>query len=326
MGKFAIDEDEAAGYLDSIDKTEGVNIISKPSLGEISSPLFKNEVSSASQSPWRKLNLDKLPSKGLFYPENTEITIRSAYTKEIRHWSTIDADDPNDVRECINWIIDACIRFRINGDPRPRNYNDFCEVDKYHLLFEIHELTFPNQENKLWAKILCGDTTCNTVSRTHVTTANLKGFVYPSELMEWYSEKERCFILTSDRIGEPIRLYLPTIGVMDKLRQRKKLDAMLGAKTDKSFESYGKYIFKEWRSLSMDDIAHTRVSSLDWNDSKFLAVHKATEMLEKNSLNKVASVCEKCKKLTESHIFLGGSFTVKDIFIISIGLNEILRA
>ncbi len=323
MGQDAIDEGAASKYLDEIDKKEGIN---KPSLGQISNQQVIPEISNASQSPWRKLNLAKLPSKGLVYPEDTELTIRSAYSKEIRHWSTIDVDDPDDVRECINFVLNACLRFKVKGDPRPRNFNDIAEIDKYHLLFEIQELTFPNQENKLWAKILCADNSCNTVTRTHVTTANLKGFVYPAELMEWYSEEHRCFVFTSDKIGEPIALFLPTIGTTDKLRQRKKLDDARGVQTDKAFNKYGKYLFNEWRALSMDAISQARVASMDWNDSKFLVVHKAVEMLENNSLNKVASPCEKCKKLTESHIFLGGSFTVKDIFIISTGLIEILRA
>jgi hypothetical protein len=47
-------------------------------------------------------------------------------------------------------------------------------------------------------------------------------------------------------------------------------------------------------------------------------------MLRKASLNKVASVCEKCKEVTEDHIFLDGSFTVKDIFIVSAGLDELI--
>lgn len=327
MGKGDIDEQDAAAHLDEIDKKEGVNQIKeRTSLGEISTPTLGPQISEASQSPWRKLNMEKLPSRGLFYPEGTELTIRSAYAKEIRHWSTIDPDDPDDVRDCINWVINACIRFKVAGDPRPRNFNDFVEIDKYHLLFEIHTLTFPNQENKLWAKILCSDNSCKNITRTHVTTANLKGFIYPAELMEWYSEEEKCFLIDSEKIGEPIRLYLPTIGVMDKIRQRKKLDQARGVSTDKAFDTYGKYLFSEWRALSMEAISQVRVSSMDWNDTKFLAVHKAVEMLENNSLNKVASVCDKCKKLTESHIFLGGSFTVKDIFIISAGLNEILRA
>ena len=322
MGNESMEDEEAAKHLDSIDAAEGIN---KPSLGTISR-VEESEVSSASQSPWRKLNMEKLPSKGLFYPEGAEITIRSAYSKEIRHWSTIDPDDPEDVRECINWIIDACIRFKVKGNPRPLNYNDFCEIDKYHLLFEIHELTFPNQENKLFAKILCDDKSCNHVSRTHTTTANLKGFIYPAELMVYYSEQDRCFVLNSEKFTDSIRLYMPTIGVIDKLRKRKALDRQRGVSADKAFNEYGKYLFPYWRALSMDDISTVRVSSMDWNNMAFLAVHKAVEMLENNSLNKVASVCEKCKKLTESHIFLGGSFTVKDIFIISIGLDEILRA
>jgi hypothetical protein len=74
----------------------------------------------------------------------------------------------------------------------------------------------------------------------------------------------------------------------------------------------------------MQQLTDLKMQSLDWSENKFIVIHKFTDLLEKAKLNKAASVCEKCKTQTESHIFLGGSFTVKDIFIISAGLDELI--
>jgi hypothetical protein len=67
-----------------------------------------------------------------------------------------------------------------------------------------------------------------------------------------------------------------------------------------------------------------KAESIGWSERKFLIVYKFIEPLEKAALNKVLSICEKCRAQTESSIFLEGSFTVKDIFIISAGLDELI--
>ena len=158
-----IDEEEAARFLEEQDRLHGVNTIKveekkeepvRQSLGEIKSYQETPELSAASESSWKLLDLRGLPSQGLFYPAGAELLLRPAKTKEIRHWSTIDENDPLDVREKINFILNACTKLRVAGG-RPLNFNDFLEVDRYHILFRLHELTFPNQENKLFANIKC---------------------------------------------------------------------------------------------------------------------------------------------------------------------------
>lgn len=331
--KESMNEEAAAAFLDAADRASGINTVvekddlgdAKPNLGKISR-IAENEVSDASLSPWKILNMEKLESRGMFYPKNTEILVRSAYAKEIRHWSTIDENDPIDVRECINWILGQCTKIKVKGTVRPLNFNDYLEIDKYKLLFEIHALTFPNEENKLWANIRCHDHSCRNVTRTHVTTKNMHGFRLPEELAKWYSEEHRCFVINSEKLGEPLMLYMPSIGISSKLRQKRQQEDARGTEPDKVFNIQGKYLFNDWRALSMEAIGKVKVDSMNWNETKFLAVHKICELLEKASINEVGSVCEKCKKLTDSHIFLGDSFTVKDIFIISVGLDEILGA
>lgn len=330
-GLSNIDPEEAARYLEEQDKKYGLNnslseSVEKSedkvtSLGKAST---YSELSAVSESPWKLLDLSALPSKGLFYPENIELLLRSAKTKEIRHWSTIDELDPIDVREKINFILSSCTKFKIKGNPVALNFNDFLEIDKYHILFRIYELTFPNQENKLWAYIKCSNTQCNHVTQTQTTSKNLKGFEYPEELMKWYSPQERCFVIRSEKLGETFNIYLPSIGITTKIRQKKNADEQNGVPIDKSFYLQSPYLVKDWRRLGLDDLSALKMQTLDWSDNKFVVVHKITDLLEKASLNQVASVCEKCKTVTESHIFLGGSFTVKDIFIISAGLDELI--
>ncbi len=328
-----IDENDAAKFLDEQDRLHGVNTIVeeteeevKPeptSLGKVASYANEIEMSPAGDSTWKMLRMETLPSKGMFYPAEAEILLRSAKTKEIRHWSTIDEDDPVDVRDKINFILNSCVKFH-NRSGRPLNFNDFLEIDRYHILFRIYELTFPNQENKLWANIKCDNTTCGHVNRTQVLSMNLKGFELPQELMKWYSEEHRCFVIVSEKLNETFTIHMPTIGVDSKFRQKRVDEMTRGIEIDESFYDFGPYLIQEWRTLTPQTLTDLKFASNAWADNKFMFIHKFTNELKKASLNRAASLCEKCKQVTESHIFLEGSFTVKDFFIVSAGLDELI--
>ena len=324
-----IDDDEAARYLEEQDRLYGVNNIQveekkedtpPKSLGKLKS-YETIEMSAAGESSWKLLDLRSLPSQGLFYPEGTELLLRSAKTKEIRHWSTIDENDPLDVIEKINFVLNSCTKIRVPGG-RPLNFNDFLEVDRYHILFRLYELTFPNQENKLWANIKCKH--CSHVNSTQVLSNNLRGFQYPDELMKWYSEEGRCFKIVSEKLDETFYIYLPTIGVENKFRTKRQEDIKKGVDVDESFYEFGPYLIRDWRGLNSSNLTELKFASNSWQDNKFVFIHKFTRALKEASLNEVVSLCEKCKEVTESHIFLEGSFTVKDIFIISARLDELI--
>jgi len=82
-------------------ESEGGITYDKPETIEKVTSLGKASTSTtttmAGESGWKLVKLDNLPSKGLAYHDNFELLIRSAKTKEIRHWSTIDEYDPIDV-------------------------------------------------------------------------------------------------------------------------------------------------------------------------------------------------------------------------------------
>lgn len=333
-----IDEQDAINKLDDIDKQHGVNtsteeVIKKnplpeleavKSLGKAKTVEANEHLSAVEESPWKLLNLELIPSHGMFYPKDVELLLKSATVKEIRHWSTMDERDPIDVKEKINFVLNRCTKFKIKGKPIPFNFNDYCEIDRYHILFRIYELTFPNQENKLMANIRCSNSNCKRVNKIQVTSRNLLGFDIPEDLIKWYSEEERCFVVPSEKLGETLRFYLPTVGLMNKFRQKKKTDIDSGIEVDEAFYNYGPYMMTNWKRVSLEDISKFKMESSNWSDSKFMIVHKFTDSLKRQSSNRAIGVCEKCKQEVESSIFLRGSFTVKDIFIISAGLDELI--
>jgi hypothetical protein len=317
-------EDEARKLVEAAEGPVQVEEAKITSLGKAQKFTHTEESPLAGDIGWKNLPFKNLPSQGLFYFENSEMLLRSAKTKEIRHWSTIDEDDPVDVREKINFILNSLMRFSITGRAIPLSHFDITEIDKYHILFRIHELTFPNQENKLWANVKCKNAECGHINRVHVASGNLVGFEIPEELEKWYSPEERCFVIESPKLGETLRFYMPTIGMQNKFRTKKKQDADSGQKADDAFYEMGPYLFRDWKTLSQEEIGRLKIESADWQINKFTIVHKVIESLKNSSTNKVGCICEKCKQSMESSIFLGGSFTAKDIFVISAGLDELI--
>ncbi len=333
MDSKNIYDDDSLSHLDSLDEKHGINTgkieeskveKDKPaekvtSLGKVSS---LSTVSEVSESPWKIINMDLLPSKGMFYPEGSELLIRSAKTREIRHWSTMDENDPIDVIDKINFILNSCTRFKIRGANYMFNFNDFCDIDRYHILFRIYELTFPNKENKIVANVECSK--CTHVNSVQVTSKNLLGYNIPEDYLKYYNESEKCFVVDSNKLGETLKFYMPTSGSREKLRARVQFDRKSSIDLDESFYKISPYLVDQWRDLNNQVLGQTKITLDGWSGPKFNAVNRFVTDMELASTNRVTGICEKCKNRMESSIFLGGSFTVKDIFIISARFDELI--
>ena len=95
-----IDEEELQGeglaFLEQQDKIYGKNqdvkaMPTEPapvanSLGKATTPMVESTVSGSNDLFWKNIPLANLPSGGLFYPEDAEITIKAATVAEIRQW------------------------------------------------------------------------------------------------------------------------------------------------------------------------------------------------------------------------------------------------
>ena len=321
-----IDKNDALNHLDEIDKNSKVNNLDVPNEDTHVNKTIDTRLSMSNieESPWKSLKLDLLPSKGMFYPDGIELLLKSAKTKEIRHWSTMDEYDPVDVRDKIGFVLNGCTKFKIPGIPVAFNFRDYLEIDRYHILFRIHELTFPNKENKLKAKIKCDNASCNKVNDIHTTSQNLLGFSIPEELLKYYDDSEKCFVIHSEKIGQILKFYMPTIGMQELFRKKKEEDIKNGVQIDDAFYKFGPYLLSNWKNTDLSQISQLKIESNSWSTEKFTIVWKVTELLRDASLNRVIGVCENCKNRLENHIFLGGSFTIKDIFIISARLDELI--
>lgn len=335
-------EKEIESFLESEDLKYGKNsnepltpkespkseIPAQPALGKArSAQIESSTVSGANDNFWKNLPLTNLPSKGLFYPDGAELTFRSATASEVRHWSTIDEDDILDIDDKLNFIIEKCVRFKINGGHTWLSWRDILEIDRLYIVFLIHEITFPDGQNELFVKLEC-NAACTEEDRykdeVKVRSQMLQFFEMPEELMQWYSPQYKCFEVVSEKLNETFYLYAPTIGTVERLRKRIAEIKSQGRQVDKAFIKVAPYLIQDWNSFGPNEYSQLFSSSLSWHINKFTFITKFAEQMRAARENSIVTSCPKCGSKLTSPIFSRDSFTIKDLFLISGRLSQLV--
>jgi hypothetical protein len=297
------------------------------SLGKATGPMLESTIAGANDKFWKNIPFTSLPSQGLFYPEGSEITIKAASVSEIRQWSTIDDTDMLDVDDKLNFVIEKCCRFKVKGGQSWLTWRDISELDRLALIFMIQEMTFPKDENSLFVKIEC-NASCTAESRwedeVKVRSSMLQFIELPQEIMKYYSAQLKCFEIKSEKLNETFYLYMPTIGAVERLRARISESRKAGRTLDKAFISLSPYIVQDWQKLSQQAFADLSNSSFGWHINKFTFIKKFTEMIEDARSSMVGMPCPKCGGRVTTPLFQKSGFTVKDLFLISGGLDELI--
>lgn len=326
--------DDAMSFLEQQDKAYGKNTgtLNKESQPEKSKSLGQarqpetSTISGANDSFWKNIPIENLPSRGLFYPDGTEITIRSATTAEIRHWSTIDDLDMLDVSDKINFIFEKCLRIKASGSSW-LSWRDVLDADRMFLIFAIHEKTFPNNENVLWTKFECKgacaeDKPYSTEVRT--TSSLLQDLELPDEAMQYYNKEYKCFQIESAKLNETFYLYAPTIGAVEKVKNKIIDDRKKGKQIDKAFVKIAPYLIQDWNDFSDQSFADLKQQSLGWHMNKFAFINRFADLYNGAKSSSVYLECSNCGSKMESPLFLGSSFTIKSLFLVSGRLDELV--
>lgn len=297
-------------------------------LGKSIDSQVNSTISIANDPTWKKIPLENLPSKGLFYADNTEIAIRSATTFEIRHWSTIDEDDQNDVNDQLNFILEKCARIQITKSSIALSWEDILEIDKLYIIFLIHELTFLPGQNELSSSFICSNPSC-TNSKTasellQVNSKMLQIIDIPDEVMEFYSPIYKCFIIRSAKINQTFYLYMPTIGTINRLRSHISLAKSNNMEIDKTFIKISPYLIQDWTKFVYSEYTKLLQDSFNYHPNKLAFLIKFAKLLKDSKSNILVTDCPACHSKMISPIFSRSGFTVQDLFIISGRLTELI--
>lgn len=333
-------ENEIESFLESEDLKYGKNTVEKspltekpenvqPGLGiSRSAQLETSSISGANDNFWKNLPLENLPSRGMFYPDGAELTFRSASAAEIRHWSTMDEGDILDIDDKLNFIIEKCTRFKLNGGNTWLSWKDILEVDRLFIIFLIHEITFTDGQNELFVKVECSSTACSSdekyADEIRVRSGMLQLFRIPEELLQWYSPQYKCFEVVSEKLNETFYLYAPTLGSVERLRKRISELKSQGRQIDKAFIKMAPYLIQDWSTFDAQAYSKIMNESLSWHINKFTFITKFSEAMQSARDNSLVTSCPKCGSEIASPIFSRDSFTIKDLFLISGRLSQLV--
>ena len=245
------------------------------------------------QNGYHNIELDKLPSRGLFYPTNTRICFRSLRIDEVKDISSLDESNLIDVYQGLNKIINSCVQVWYSNTRG--NYRDLLKCDELYIMFLIRELTYPGVTLPLdIPKGACKTAGCNSEKSIdiRVSETNLESPFDP-ELMKYYSETERKFVFTT-KGGEVFKMKPATIG-----SHAAAFD--YAVEMEKSSTSYDKAslammtVFEDWEKMNTQYIEKFATDIIGWPLAKYNLLYNLQTKVEKIGNDLFAHVtCPAC--------------------------------
>ena len=262
---------------------------------------------------WLKLDIKSLPTAGLFYPDGFEISIRAARGEEIKHWSTMNDQDINQlsrVDDILNYMIEKCCN--VKNPERPGNcWKDLKNVDRFYILLAIKEFTFIDGENELMVPISEGKEI--PVVKEMIDFINI-----PEDVMKFYNPDDKCFVFTVS--GETIKMHVPSIGVNDWLKKyaANKINSREGY--DEDFLTFAPMLIRDYRNLSQRAYEEMVGAARLWGVKEWSVVSYVTEKLGAATEPKIKYMDENGAEVEIPLTFRGG---IRSIFVLSNPLQSI---
>lgn len=257
---------------------------------------------------YKNIPVEYLPSKGLFYPKGTNISIRSANTKEIRHFSTIEETDSVDVDEKLFYILDNCVEVYFGNSLV--SVGHLCMIDYYYIIFSIRDLTFTEGENQLSVTAECEICSTNNPN-IPIIRSNLSSFKETELFMKYYDEENRRFKFNHEDLGETV-FNVPTIGTFLWLKRyyRNNYDNL---ELDKDFLDFCPYLIKNYEKLNETTFNLLNAETMKWDNKKISLYLKLIEEYKKSSDLLIRYTCKNCGTEVTTPIYFQDGF--KSLFL-----------
>lgn len=257
--------------VESSDTTED-----KIEQGKVNMDRFKPDTAQSADFHlgYHSIPLESLPSAGMFYPDNTQLSIRAARVAEVRHFSSVDENNMLDVDAKLNAIMEACVR--ITNNKSRLSFKDLCEEDRFYIILSIRDLTFPEPESNLTVEHK------DRKGKVHTINIDKKYFQYfsiPDELDKYYCEQDKTFKIETKSFGT-IEMRPPTIGIMKQMTSYIREKQEEGVDVDQSILQIMPYLVSEWRGFNKKKIFEFEMEMNGWSTSKYSLIYKLAEKMK----------------------------------------------
>lgn len=263
------------------------------------------------QIGWEQIKLTDLPTQGLFYPEGTEIAIKSASAGEIRHWSTLQEDDLSALDDMLNYIIERCATIKFPTGIS--SWKDIKEVDRFYILLAIRERTFVKGENMLQVKI-------SENKKVDVTKNMIDYITFDDRLMKYYSPEKRCISLTFKKTGKVIDVHLSSVGITSWLKNYVTRKTQLREPFDTDFLNFAPFVIPDWRGLNDASYEKFVYESINWSNAEISMLTEIRQIFSDTIDPVINYKDEQGGERTVPLNFQGG---IKSVFLISDPFSEL---
>lgn len=254
------------------------------------------------------VDIQDLPSQGLFYPDGIKIFIRAANTGEIKHWSMIDETAYDNIDESLNYVLERCMTISMPDGTRGQ-WKDLKDIDRFYLILAIRDFTFTDGNNELKIKV-------SESKDVVVHKDNIDFIKIDPKLMKHYSPVERCFVFSSPKLAKgSLRIYMPSVGVTKWLKDYYQKKKRRQEQIDEDFFSIAPMLIKDWKGLNDAAYEGFVVSSLTYSPYEYSLIAKVKELLAGAIQPQFTYTDEDGAEQTSPLNFRGG---LKSIFLVEV--------
>lgn len=200
------------------------------------------------------VNLEDLPTKGIFYPDGTQMFIRAATGSEIRHWSQTNETEVTDIDDSLNYILERCLSIKMPN--RLADFKDIIEIDRLYLILSIRDFTFTDGNNELMIKL-------SENKQVPLKKDNIDFIKFEDKIMRFYNADKKCFTIQSFKtktgqeinLRKPLNIYMPRVGITRWLKEYVQRKTQYSEMFDRDFVSMAPLLIPDYRGLNDDRYA-----------------------------------------------------------------------
>ena len=239
-----------------------------------------------------------------FYPENTEILVRSASSAEIRHWSTLQEADPSALDDMLNYVLERCCAYKVPTGIS--SWKDIKEVDRFYILLAIREYTFINGENNLQVSV--SESNKIDVSKDMIDYIN-----FDEKIMRYYNPDKRCFSIVL-KTGKTFDVTIPSVGVTNFLKNYINRKQQRQEAIDTDFITFASFVIMDWKGLNDATYEKIVIDSNNWPIDQISAMTQIKDLFA-NAVNPIIKYTDEGGAERSVPLnFLGG---IKSILLVS---------
>lgn len=224
------------------------------------------------------INVDDLPTKGIFYPVGTKIFAKAASLGEIKNWSLIDETELTQVDEGINSIIESCVNIVFPNEYGYATWRDLKEIDRLYIVLAVHDFTFPaNSGNDL--KVVISETEDVVINKDRIDFVK-----FSDKLMKYYDPENLCFSFPTKNIKTfpdgYFHVYVPSVGVNKWVKEYMQAKIRTQETFDQTFIQVAPLLIKSHKNLNMDTYYDLIDSTADWTPYEWALLSKVRSNIE----------------------------------------------